>query len=127
VGTDLAAFVARWRGVPAAFELRLDTDAPRTFEGILDGPYLGDDPGLGFLLGDRVILGDIAVGGTYISLETGAADLPAIVTDTYVELRMKRLPHPGLLDGGSSANWTSTLMGGRLARCTLTVAGPRSQ
>jgi hypothetical protein len=79
--------VCRWNGSHATFEVRLGEDL-RAYHGILDGPYVGDDEGVDFMLGSRLIHGDIAVEGPLISFEPlhPNRSLAPILADGYVEM-----------------------------------------
>ena len=92
------------------------------YQGILDGPYLGDG-GVGFMLGSRVIEGNIAVEGPLIDFSPAdlAAKTPPILGENYVELRVVELPLVADVRG-NEASWTAVLADKQPARCRL-VAG----
>jgi hypothetical protein len=124
----LEDLIARWRGREATLDIDLapqGDDARQTFhyEGILDGPYLGDGPGVGLTLGSRVISGDIAVEGPFISFEPSLADgsSGAVISGAYVELRVANLPLIAHVNA-DAALWETTLTDGRAVRCRLVAS-----
>jgi hypothetical protein len=126
----LEKLVDRWRGRHATLDIDLaQTDgggASQSFhyEGILDGPYVDAGPGIGFMLGNRTISGDIAIGGSLVSFEPAqaAGPSPPVLAEKYVELRVVELPLVAQVDAGD-ALWDVLLVDGRAARCRLWTAG----
>jgi hypothetical protein len=120
---DLADLVERWRGRTATLEIDIigaaEGQTERVVrEGILDGPYVGDGPGIAFMLGARIIEGDIAVDGPMLSLEPASPPAPPIISANYIELRVRGLPIVARVNG-EEASWDSTLADDRVARCRL--------
>src|SRR5271165_2665221 len=80
---DLKDLIARWRGRHASLEVTLarpgDEKPPERFhyEGILDGPYGDQGPGVGFMLGSKLISGDIAIRGPFIDFAPERLDRPS--------------------------------------------------
>jgi hypothetical protein len=122
--------VDQWRGRHATLTIDLaraeDDDARQTFsyEGILDGPYLGNGPGVEFMLGGRVISGDIAVDGPLINFEPAQTDDSSkpVLDDAYVELRVVDLPLIVEVDA-DEARWEALLADRRAVRCRLQTSG----
>lgn len=125
----LGDLVGRWRGRYATLGIDLATadgdDAWQSFsyQGILDGPYVGDGTGVGFMLGSRVISGDIAVEGPYISFESAQSGEPSapVLNDAYVELRIVDLPSIVEVDA-DEARWEALLADRRAVRCRLHIS-----
>ena len=126
----LNELVGAWRGKHATLDIDLappegrDAQLTHHYEGILDGPYLGDGPGIGLVFGARTIQGDIAVEGPYIDFEPAQPDgSPAILfTETYAEIHVTELPLVAHVEAGT-ARWESRLADGRAVRCRLSTAG----
>lgn len=98
------------------------------YQGILDGPYLrylGEQGGVGFMLGSRAIEGNIAVEGPLIDFSPAdlAAKTAPILGENYVELRVVELPLVADVQG-HEATWEASLVDQRTARCRLVVADP---
>jgi len=118
----LEELTSRWKGSRATFEIYLPDDERHlwAYEGILDGPYLGDGGGVGFMLGSRVIEGDVAVEGPLIDFSLATGSSTAIVGEGYVELLAAELPI--LADvRGSGASWEALCDDQRAARCRLVL------
>jgi hypothetical protein len=127
VRTTLDELIIRWRGRRADFEVVMPDDERHlwAYQGILDGPYLGDDAGVGFVLGSRVIEGNIAVEGPvihFLSADLDAKTAP-ILGENYVELRVVELPLVADVQG-HEATWEASLVDQRTARCRLVAADP---
>jgi len=126
VRVTLEELISRWKGRRANFELMPSDDEShlRSYHGILDGPYLGDDGGVGFMLGSRVIQGDIAVEGPLIDFSPALPDAETapILAESYVELRVVGLPLVADVRG-HEASWTALLADQHTVRCRL-VAEP---
>jgi hypothetical protein len=128
MGVTLEDLVGRWRGryVTLGIELasvdRDDAWQRFSYQGILDGPYVGEGAGVGFMLGRRVISGDIAVEGPYISFEPAQSGEPdpstPVLSDAYVELRVVDLPSIVEVDA-DEARWEALLADHRAVRCRL--------
>jgi hypothetical protein len=121
----LEDLISRWRGRYAMLTVDLvsaDDDTQQTFkyEGILDGPYLGDGPGVGFTLGGRVISGDVAVDGPHISFDSAQPDDAStpVLSDAYVELPVVDLPLIAEVDA-VDARWEALLADRQAVRCRL--------
>jgi len=122
----LEELVSRWRGRHAVLDITLarpDAADPQEsfhYEGILDGPYGDNGSGVGFMLGSRLISGDIAVGGPFESFdpERPGSSAKPILSDGYVELRATELPLIAHVDGDGAA-WEVSLGDGRVARCRI--------
>ena len=125
---SLEDLIGLWLGRYAT----LDIDLARTdgedgwesyrYEGILDGPYVGDGPGVGFMLGSRLISGNIAVAGPCISFDPVLPKHAApILTDQYVELRVVELPVIAKVDT-NEAKWEASLADHRAVRCRLAIS-----
>jgi len=104
----LEDLIRRWRGSRTVLQIEIGTgegnrQAIRR-EGILDGPYVGADAGTGFRLGRGTISGDIAVGGTLISIDLADDKGPTapLIGDEYVELRITELPIIAQLTGAEA-------------------------
>jgi hypothetical protein len=134
VDISLEEVVNRWRGQQATLDIDLvvsemsDVKQSLRYEGILDGPYLGDGLGIGLMLGSRVMSGDIAIEGPYIDFaparRVGRSD-DRVVTDGYLELHVTDLPLRAYM-GGTIAVWGATLADGGIARCWLMTAQTRT-
>jgi hypothetical protein len=135
-GTDvdmlLEQLVRRWRGSHAVLSITLArsdaVDPPETirYEGILDGPFTNDGPGVGLILGSRVILGDIAVEGPFVSFEPARTDHASspILNESFAELHATEMPLIAEVDD-RVAVWEVLLGEGRVAHCHLGARGPR--
>ena len=66
----LDVLITQWRGRRATLVVE-DDQNQASYEGVLDGPYQGDVPGVGLMLGERLVAGDIAIGGTYVEVAPG--------------------------------------------------------
>jgi hypothetical protein len=118
--TTLEALVEQWRGRRATFVLDIAGEET-TYEGILDGPYLGESPTVSFALGSRLISGDSAVGGSYVSIEArrdNQGGKSRLVSQRYVELKVRELPRDIRIEG-HTATWTLELVDGSSAACRL--------
>jgi hypothetical protein len=126
----LEKLVDRWRGRHATLDIDLaQADGAGVsqsfhYEGILDGPYVDAGPSIGFMLGNRTISGDVAVGGAFVSFEPAQPEGPSapVLAETYVELRVVELPLVAQVDA-ADALWDALLVDGRAARCRLSTAG----
>jgi len=127
----LEDLVVLWRGRTSELDIgveRLDRDASWQtlhYKGILDGPFLGEGPGVEFLLGSGTILGDIAVGGPLISFEPARSDGSSalVLGETYAELHVTDLPIIASV-AADAASWESRLTDGRAVRCRLSAPLP---
>jgi hypothetical protein len=118
---SLDALVARWRGSRVSFDITVGDKATQTAEGILDGPYLGDDPGVLFVVGGRVIEGNIAVDGLSVEIDLDPRGESALLTPGYVELQARELPADIDIADDRDATWSCSLTDGRTARARLTL------
>jgi hypothetical protein len=126
----LETLVDRWRGRHATLDIDLvQADGAGVsqsfhYEGILDGPYVDDGPGIGFMLGSRSISGEVAVGGPFVSFEPARPEGPSasVLAENYVELRVVELPLVAQVEAGD-ALWEALLADGQAARCRLCTAG----
>jgi hypothetical protein len=126
----LEQLIIGWRGRRADFEVAMPDDERHLwmYQGILDGPYLrylGEQGGVGFMLGSRAIEGNIAVEGPLIDFSPAdlAAKTAPILGENYVELRVVELPLVADVQG-HEATWEASLVDQRTARCRLVVADP---
>lgn len=124
----LDELVTRWRGRRAVLDIVLphsDGASPAEsgrYEGILDGPYGDEGPGVGLMLGSDVISGDIAIRGPYVDFEAeepGCHSTP-ILGEGYAELRAVDLPVVATVVN-NEAVWKVLLGDGRSASCRLSV------
>ncbi len=90
-GMTLGALIEEWRGLSALFVLERD-GIETEYAGILDGPYVGESPAVGFVLGERLLSGDLAVGGAYVDISPREARSAAHVGAGYVELNVRDMP-----------------------------------
>jgi hypothetical protein len=94
----------------------------RRYDGILDGPYGDEGPGVGLMLGSDVISGDIAIQGPFVDFEVeqrGRRSTP-ILSEGYAELRAVDLPAIATV-ANNKAVWEVLLGDGRIASCRLSV------
>jgi hypothetical protein len=119
----LEQLVRQWKGKRATFEVVPSNDESqlRVYEGIIDGPYLGDDGGVGFMLGSRVIHGDIAVEAPFFEFWPSTGRAKHTVAESYVGLRAIELPVVVDIQG-DVARWEATGGDQRIARCRLVAA-----
>jgi hypothetical protein len=78
---------------------------------------------VGFTLGEQLIAGDIAVGGTYVDIEiapSASGGRSRLMGDEYVELRVDGLLHNIAIEG-DSARWSMRLVDGATVMCWLSV------
>jgi hypothetical protein len=130
VRTTLDELIIRWRGRRADFEVVMPDDERHlwAYQGILDGPYLdeqGGGGGVAFMLGSRVIEGNIAVEGPLIDFSPADPDAKTapILGENYIELRVVELPLVADVQG-HEATWEASLVDQRTARCRLVAADP---
>jgi len=115
----LESLIAEWRGLYACFTFERD-DIETDYEGILDGPYVGDSPGVGFVLGERLVSGDIAVGGAYVDISPREARSAPQVGGGLVELSVRDMP-TDIEKHQKEALWTLDLVDGSHLECVLAV------
>jgi hypothetical protein len=111
--------VERWKGRHGTLEVAFG-DQLRVYQGSVDGPYVGTDAGVGFMLGVRLISGDIAVEGPFINFDPAKGSVcPApVLTDAYVEVRVAEVPVVVELEG-REATWQVSVGHERTVRFRL--------
>jgi hypothetical protein len=115
----LEALIAEWRGLDGLFVVERD-GVETEYVGILDGPYVRDSPGVGFVLGERLVSGDIAVGGAYVDISAGEARSASRFGAGYVELNVRGMPTE-IEKHSKEALWTLDLVDGSSLKCLLAV------
>jgi len=121
----LGALIEEWRGLSALFVLERD-GIETEYAGILDGPYVGESPGVGFVLGERLLSGDLAVGGAYVDISPREARSAAHVGAGYVELNVRDMPTE-IEKHDREALWTLDLADGSRLECLLAVTSAWEQ